>query len=148
MMIETPAIILSLERIIKVVDFISVGSNDLFQFSYAVDRGNPHLLGKYDPLSPVFLKILKRIIDLAEQHKVPLSICGEMASEPLDAMVLLGLGFKSLSVATSSYNRVKKMIRTLDITQVQEFVQYLMTLDLKNIRPQISYYAKDHNIYV
>lgn len=148
MMIETPSIILSLERIIKVVDFISVGSNDLFQFSYAVDRGNPHLLGKYDPLSPVFLKILKRIIDLAEQHKVPLSICGEMASEPLDAMVLLGLGFKSLSVAASSYNRVKKMIRTLDVSQMQEFVQYLMTLDLKNIRPQISNYAKDHNIYI
>lgn len=146
-MIETPSIILSLERVIEDVDFISIGSNDLFQFSYAVDRGNPHLLGKYDPLSPVFLKILKRIITIAAQHHVPVSICGEMASEPIDAMALLGLGFQQLSVGAASYTRIKKMIRSLHIGQMRELVEYLMSLDLRNIRPQISHYAKDHNIY-
>lgn len=147
LMVETPSIILSLDRVIQDVDFISIGSNDLFQFSYAVDRGNPHLLGKYDTLSPVFLKILKRILDIGAQHHVPVSICGEMASETIDAMVLLGLGFRSLSVGVSAYNRIKKMIRTLHIERMQEFVQYLMSLNLRNIRPEVSCYAKDHDIY-
>lgn len=147
LMVETPSIILSLDRVIREVDFISIGSNDLFQFSYAVDRGNPHLLGKYDTLSPVFLKILKRILDIGNQHNVPVSICGEMASETIDAMVLLGLGFRSLSVGVSAYNRIKKMIRTLHVERMREFVQYLMSLNLRNIRPEVSCYAKDHDIY-
>ena len=85
-MIEVPSVLFQLDELLQQVDFVSVGTNDLYQFVFACDRGNPRLSDRYDVLSAPFLKLMKLIIDKASQYKVYCSVCGEMAGNPLEAM--------------------------------------------------------------
>ena len=81
-MIEVPALVWQLPALLPLTDFVSIGSNDLCQFLFASDRGHPRLAGRYDPLSPVVLKVLHEIVQLASKHNVPVTLCGEMAGRP------------------------------------------------------------------
>ena len=98
-MLEVPALAWQISALSRCADFMSVGSNDLFQFLFASDRGNPQISRRYDVLSPPVLKFFKEIAEQAGQAGLPLSICGEMAGHPLEAMALIGCGFRSLSMA-------------------------------------------------
>jgi phosphotransferase system, enzyme I, PtsP len=89
-MIEVPSIVWQLDHLLQVADFISIGSNDLLQFLFACDRGHPLLADRYDPLSPVALKVLRHLVERAEAHDTTLTLCGEMAGRPLEAMALAG----------------------------------------------------------
>ena len=100
-MIEVPAMLMQLDAIFKRADFASVGSNDLIQFLYAADRNNPRLAKRYDPLSPPVLGALAQIVDAAERHGRPVTLCGELAGKPLEAMALIGVGFRSISMAAA-----------------------------------------------
>ena len=113
-MVEVPSLLFQLDELLGHVDFISVGSNDLFQFFCAVDRGNTRVADRFDPLSPPFLRALKQIVDAADKAHVPVTLCGEMAGNPLAAMALIGLGYRNLSMSPASLGPVKAMLRTLD----------------------------------
>lgn len=117
-MLEVPALAWSLPDIMPNLDFLSIGSNDLMQFFFAADRGNPRLSDRYDPLSPSFLRFLRWILDQAERADKPVTICGEMAGRPIDAMALLGLGFRRLSMGAASIGPVKQMLRGLDLARL------------------------------
>ncbi len=148
LMIEVPSVIFQLDDILKEADFISVGTNDLAQFIFACDRGNPRLSDRYDVLSAPFLRVMREIVKKADKAGVLCSVCGEMASNPVEAMALIGLGFRRLSVAGSAYGNVKNMIRTLSVQDITDYVQTLLKSPKRSLRPQLLAYAHDHGIAI
>ncbi len=148
MMIEVPSVVFQLREILKYCDFISVGTNDLYQFFFACDRGNPRLTGRYDVLSAPFLNLMKKIIKEANMANVPCSVCGEMASSPIDAMALIGLGFRNLSVSSASYGKVKAMIRSLSAKSIEDYLDNILSSSRRTLRPQLKSYAADHAIEI
>ncbi|RVD34428.1 phosphoenolpyruvate--protein phosphotransferase, partial [Mesorhizobium sp. M4A.F.Ca.ET.020.02.1.1] len=96
-MLEVPSLLFQLDELMKAVDFVSVGSNDLFQFVMAVDRGNTQLSDRFDTLSAPFLRVLKTIADAGVRNHTPVTLCGELAGKPISAMALIGLGYRSIS---------------------------------------------------
>ena len=148
MMIEVPSVVFQLREILKYCDFISVGTNDLYQFFFACDRGNPRLDGRYDVLSASFLNLMKKIIKEANQANVMCSVCGEMASSPLDAMALIGLGFRNLSVSSASYGKVKAMIRSLSAEEIEDYLNNILSSSRRTLRPQLKSFAADHAIEI
>lgn len=121
-MLEVPALMWQLDELMAEVDFVSVGSNDLFQFSMAVDRGNARVSDRFDILGRPFLRILRDIVRAAERNKTSLTLCGEMAGKPLSAMALLGLGFRSISMSPASIGPVKAMLLGLDVKQLSDMM--------------------------
>ena len=118
-MIEVPSLLFQLDELYSKVHFASVGSNDLFQFTMAADRGNNRMAGRYDPISRPFLRMLKLLQDKAIEHHVPLTFCGELSGKPLEAMALIALGFRSLSMSSSSVGPVKAMLLELDVGKLR-----------------------------
>ena len=108
------------DELMEEVDFVSVGSNDLFQFVMAVDRGNSRVADRFDPLGQPFLRVLRQIVLAANKTKTSLTLCGEIAGKPLSAMALLGLGFRSISMSPSSIGPVKAMLLSLDLAKLEE----------------------------
>jgi phosphotransferase system enzyme I (PtsP) len=115
-MIEVPALIESLDVLLPMVDFVSVGTNDLTQFLFAADRANPRLADRYDWLSPAILRVLRRIARAAAEHGVPATVCGEMGGRPLEALALLALGIESLSITPAGVGPIKAMVRSADLS--------------------------------
>jgi len=148
LMIEVPSVVFQLREILKFCDFISVGTNDLYQFFFACDRGNSRLSGRYDVLSAPFLNLMKKIIKEATEAGIPCSVCGEMASSPIDAMALIGLGFRNLSVSSASYGKIKAMIRSLSAKGVEDYLNNILSSSRKTLRPQLKSYAADHAIEI
>lgn len=148
LMIEVPSVVFQLDEILKHADFISIGTNDLAQFIFACDRGNPRLTERYDVLSAPFLSMLQEIINKANQHKVYCSVCGEMAGNPIEALALIGLGFRNLSMSGSSLGRVKTMIRSLNIEDIEDYIKILLKSNKRTLRPQLISYAYDHGIEI
>ncbi|WP_292128964.1 phosphoenolpyruvate--protein phosphotransferase, partial [Mesorhizobium sp.] len=101
-MLEVPSLLFQLDELMKAVDFVSVGSNDLFQFVMAVDRGNTQLADRFDTLSAPFLRVLKQIADAGARNHTPVTLCGELAGKPISAMALIGVGFRSISMSPAS----------------------------------------------
>lgn len=147
-MIEVPSIVWQLPHLLNEVDFVSVGSNDLMQFFYAVDRGNPMVTDRYDMLSSSFLTMLQYIAAECGKAKIPISVCGDVAGKPLEAMTLLGLGYRSLSMSVETIGPVKEMVRSADIGKVQEFTARLCRSKEVSAREQLRAFAKDHAIVV
>lgn len=147
-MLEVPSLILQIDELTKIVDFVSIGTNDLAQFLFATDRGNPVIWNRYDNLAPAFLKALKYVNDHCKQAGVPCSICGEMAGKPLQALALIGLGFTSLSVAPSSLGAVKAVIRSTNQRQVMDYLKTQLDLPTTSIRDKLKTYAMDHGIFI
>ncbi|PWV98029.1 phosphotransferase system enzyme I (PtsP) [Hoeflea marina] len=119
-MLEVPSLLWQLDELMAEVDFVSVGSNDLFQFVMAVDRGNARVADRFDTMGRPFLRVLQQIVSAAERTGTPLTLCGEIASKPLSAMALLGIGFRSISMSPSSIGPVKSMLLSLDLAKLQE----------------------------
>ncbi len=122
-MVEVPALLLQIREICAMADFVSVGSNDLLQFLFAADRENRQVAQRYDPLGVSALRALRMIADSANEAGCRLSICGEIAGRPLEAMALLGLGFRTLSMAPSSIGPVKAMLLALDAQEVGALIR-------------------------
>lgn len=145
-MIEVPAIIWQLEDILPQVDFISIGSNDLMQFLFAADRTNAQVAHRYDCLHPVFLRILQKIIAQAKAYDVSVTLCGEMAGNPLETMALLGIGLRSISMSAASIGPVKAMILSLDVSKLTIFLQNTLGTRNGSLRADLEGFAKDHDI--
>lgn len=112
-MVETPAAVLMVDRLAEVSAFFSVGTNDLTQYTMAVDRGNARLANRFTPHDPSIVRQLQRVLEVGKTAGLPVSVCGEMASEPLSAVLLLGLGYDSLSVSPPALPLVKWVVRTV-----------------------------------
>jgi phosphoenolpyruvate-protein phosphotransferase (PTS system enzyme I) len=110
-MVETPAAVITADVLAKEVSFFSIGTNDLVQYTLAVDRGNARLASRFTPLHPSVLRLIDRTLKVGDEHGLEVSVCGEMASEPLMAFALIGLGLRTLSVAPRSVSRVKQIVR-------------------------------------
>jgi phosphotransferase system enzyme I (PtsP) len=126
-MLEVPSLLFQLDELLDRVDFLSVGSNDLVQFFYAVDRGNARVSARFDELSPPVLRALKQIADKARQHNKPVTLCGELASHPLGALALVGLGYRSLSLVPSAIGPVKAMLLEADAKKAEKLVNALIS---------------------
>ncbi|MEX1083693.1 MAG: phosphoenolpyruvate--protein phosphotransferase [Xanthobacteraceae bacterium] len=113
-MLEVPSLLFQLDELLSRVDFLSVGSNDLLQFLFAADRGNTRVSDRFDPLSAPVLRALRTIAAAARAHGKPLTLCGELASKPIGALVLVALGYRSLSLTPSALGPVKAMLLELD----------------------------------
>ncbi|MBR2690217.1 MAG: phosphoenolpyruvate--protein phosphotransferase [Aquamicrobium sp.] len=120
-MLEVPSLLFQLDELMKAVDFVSVGSNDLFQFVMAVDRGNTQLADRFDPVSIPFLRVLKQIADAGHRNNTPVTLCGELAGKPISAMALIGLGFRSISMSPAAIGPVKAMLTDLPLEELEAF---------------------------
>ena len=125
-MVEVPSLLYQLDELLEHADFLSVGSNDLVQFLYAVDRGNPRVSGRFDSLSAPILRALKEIVDACRKHGKPVTLCGELASQPLGALALVAIGYRSLSLTPSAMGPVKAMLLELDSRKAAEFLCEVM----------------------
>ena len=145
-MLEVPALIWQLPALTREADFISVGSNDLVQFLYASDRGNPRLAQRYDALSPPVLTMLRTVADGCTDTGTPLTVCGEMAGTPLEAMALLGLGFRRLSMSAPAIEPVKAMLRSLDVAALQSYLAQVVGSSDHSLRNKLRDFARDHHV--
>jgi phosphoenolpyruvate-protein phosphotransferase (PTS system enzyme I) len=125
-MIEIPSAAMISDLLAREADFFSVGTNDLIQYTLAIDRQNEHVAYMYEPLDPAVLRLLQRVSVSAREANIPLAMCGEMAGDPLYAAILLGLGFQHLSMNVASIPWVKKAIRSLRIQDALELASLVM----------------------
>jgi phosphotransferase system enzyme I (PtsP) len=143
-MIEVPALLYQLDDLYTRADFVSVGSNDLFQFLYAVDRGNARVTDRFDTLSAPILRALRHIARKGKEAGKSFSLCGEMASQPLGALALIALGYRSMSVNATAHGPVKALILELDAARAEaEMTKWLDTpYDSVAIRQKLTAFAE------
>lgn len=122
-MIETPAAAVTADTLVDDVAFFSIGTNDLVQYTLAVDRGNANLASRFTPLHPAVLRLIRRTVEVGEQAGLEVAVCGEMASQPLMAFALVGLGLRQLSVAPRSVPLMKRLIRGISVKLAEEAAQ-------------------------
>ena len=145
-MIEVPSLLWQLDELLCRVDFVSVGSNDLLQFIFAADRGNVRVAQRFDVLSPTALRVLRQIVVQADKYKVPATLCGEMAGRPIEALALIGLGYRSISMAPASIGPVKAMILSVSAAEIQRYVLDLVEHGREDIRQRLTDFARAHDI--
>src|SRR5699024_9407893 len=119
-----------------------------FQFLFASDRGNYRISESYDVLSPVLLKLLRSVVEQCLAAGVPVSICGEMAAHPLDAMALLGIGFRNLSVTPPAIGPIKMMVRSADVASVTRYLDKICLGRQGSLREKLKAYAQDHGVII
>ena len=147
-MIEVPALLWQLDSLLPLADFASVGSNDLMQFLFATDRSNMLVADRFDALNPAGLLALRTIVEAATKHNVPLNLCGEMAGKPLEAMALIGIGFRSISMAPASVGPVKAMVLSLDAGDLWVRLQELLACKSTSVREELKSYAAEKGVQV
>jgi phosphotransferase system, enzyme I, PtsP len=145
-MLEVPSLAFQLPALLQLVDFISIGSNDLMQFLFASDRGNPRLAGRYDPLSPPALSFIRNVAKACTDAKIPLAVCGEMAGHPIEAMALIGIGVTQLSMSATAIGPVKMMARSLDTPALSRYMARLLDRPDHSLRGRLMNFAQDHGI--
>jgi phosphotransferase system enzyme I (PtsP) len=147
-MIEVPSIIYELDALLPMTNFVSVGSNDLLQFLFAADRGNPRVAHRYDSLSVPALRAMKVVVDAGLRHGVPVTLCGEMAGRPIEAMALIGIGFRSLSMAPASIGPVKAMILSIDVGRLRKQLDKWMRSGTGSLRDQLRSFAESESVEI
>lgn len=141
MMVETPASVMMIDRFVEEVDFLSIGTNDLVQYTLAVDRSNKDVVGLYNPADPAVLKLISMSIEAANRKGVPISMCGQMSGSPLYTMLLLGMGLRSFSVSPSSIPEVKNLCRSVTIAECEAVAERVKTME--NARDVRSYLKEE-----
>ena len=145
-MLEVPALAFMLPQLMRSADFVSIGSNDLLSLAFAVDRTNPRVARRYDNLNPASLTLIRLIVQSAAENSGELSLCGEMAGRPLDAMALLGLGLRTLSMSPGQIGPIKMMIRSLHLGEVSAFVDRLCSRTDHSLRTRLFAFAAERGI--
>lgn len=147
-MVEVPALLWELDELATRVDFLSVGTNDLMQYLFAIDRDNKRVATRFDPLSPAMLRALKSIAAAGRAHGVPVTLCGELGGKPLSALALVAIGFRHLSMSASSLGPVKAMLLGLDAADATAYVGELLALGngAASLRPDLAAYAERHSL--
>ncbi|MGC5780155.1 phosphoenolpyruvate--protein phosphotransferase [Methylobacterium sp. NFXW15] len=147
-MVEVPSLLFQIDEIAREADFLSVGSNDLMQFLFAVDRENRRVADRFDPLSIVALRAFKLIADRANAAGCPVTVCGEIGGRPLEAMALIGLGFRNLSMSPAAIGPLKAMVLSLDAGEVARLIEREMATlhDGQTLRPMLTAYAHENGV--
>jgi phosphocarrier protein FPr len=128
-MIETPSAVMIADILAREVDFFSVGTNDLIQYTLAADRTNPKTAGLYQPLHPAILRSLRNVVDAARAERIWVGICGEMAADPLAVVLLVGMGFDELSVSPFLLPEVKTVVRAISYAEARAVAAEALHLD-------------------
>lgn len=149
-MVEVPSLLFQMDEIAAEADFLSVGSNDLMQFLFAVDRENRQVANRFDPLSAAALRAFRLIAERANAAGTPATVCGEIGGRPLEAMALIGLGFRALSMSPASIGPVKAMVLGIDAGAVAAFLEQELarTKDGASLRPALAAFAEEHGVPV
>nr|WP_298104321.1 phosphoenolpyruvate--protein phosphotransferase [uncultured Shinella sp.] len=147
-MLEVPSLLWQMDELMAEVDFVSVGSNDLFQFAMAVDRGNARVSDRFDTLGRPFLRILRDIVRAGERNDTSVTLCGEMASKPISAMALMGIGFRSVSMSPAAIGPVKSMLLSLDAGKLEALLMPAVddTKPTASIRQILTDFAAENGI--
>jgi phosphotransferase system enzyme I (PtsP) len=147
-MVEVPSLLFEIEEIARRADFLSVGSNDLLQFLFAADRENPQMAGRFDPLCPSALRALRLIAKAGQDAGIPVTLCGELGGRPLEAMVLMALGYRSLSMSPASIGPVKAMVLALELAEASDLVLPMLEErdGVGSLRPRIQAFAEKHDL--
>ena len=145
-MLEVPALAEVLEQILPKLSFMSVGTNDLTQFLFAADRANPKLAERYDWLSPAILRFLSRVVKANAGYQVDLAICGEMGGRRLEALALLGLGFRRLSITPAAVGPIKELVRKVDLNELTAQVTDWMMHPPPSLRAALQEWAEAREI--
>ena len=149
-MVEVPSLLWQLDELADRADFLSVGSNDLMQYLYAIDRDNKRVSGRFDPLAAPMLRALKTIADVGHAKQRPVTLCGELGGKPLAAMALAALGYRHLSMSPSSIGPVKAAMMALDLSEVTHFVEARLAArdGALSIRQDLQRFAEERDIPV
>jgi phosphotransferase system, enzyme I, PtsP len=149
-MVEVPSLLFQLDELLERVDFLSVGSNDLLQFFYAADRGNRRVAGRFDPLSTPTLRVFQMIASKCNAKGKSLTLCGELGSNPLGALALVTLGFRTLSVAPTAVGPVKAMLLDLEVGKAAKLLNPLIESPAGSvpIRERLMAFAAEHGLQV
>jgi phosphotransferase system enzyme I (PtsP) len=145
-MLEVPALAEVLDELLPDIDFLSIGTNDLTQFLLAADRGNPKLAARYDWLSRGVLRFLKRVTDSCATAGVPVTVCGEMGGRTLEALALLAIGIRRLSITPAAVGPVKAMIRSAELRPVASAMSTWLKTPGADIRTLLEAAATDQGI--
>lgn len=145
-MLEVPALAEMLDVVLPELDFLSIGTNDLTQFLFAADRANPKLAERYDWLSIAILRFISRVLRTCADHEVRVGVCGEMGGRTLEAMTLLGLGLRRMSITPAAIGPVKAMIRSLDTREIGPFVHELLADGRRDPRLALREWAEGHEV--
>ncbi|WP_188065304.1 phosphoenolpyruvate--protein phosphotransferase [Sphingobium sp. KCTC 72723] len=145
-MLEVPALAEVLDILLPRLDFLSIGTNDLTQFLFAADRAHPRLAERYDWLSIAILRFLDRVVRTCKDYQVPVGVCGEMGGRTLEAMALVGLGIRRLSITPASVGPVKAMIRAIDAEELRALMRELLDGGARDIRGTLTQWAVERNI--
>ncbi len=147
-MLEVPALMWQLDELMKAVDFVSVGSNDLFQFITATDRGNSLLADRFDPLSVPFLRVLRQIAEAGDKAGTPVTLCGELAGRAISAMALIGIGYRSISMSPAAIGPVKAMLTELPLEPLHAMLGDLLAKPDggSDVRGLLQQFAEKHDI--
>lgn len=137
MMVEVPAVVMMIEQFVEEVDFLSIGTNDLIQYTLAVDRSNKDMVWLYSASEPAVLKLIDRTIQAAKRKSLPVNLCGQMSGSPTYTMLLLGMGLRQMSVPPSAIPEIKKVCRSVTIQDCEAVAQHALTLE--NARDVTSY---------
>jgi phosphotransferase system enzyme I (PtsP) len=147
LMVETPAAVYQAYEMAKRVDFMSVGSNDLIQYLLAVDRNNPQVAATYTAYHPAVLRSLQQAVKSCHKAKKPITICGEMASDPIMVILLLAMGFNALSMSPRSLLRVKWVIRKFTLERAKSVLKQILKMDDPvEIRNHLEMVVEEHGL--
>ncbi|MGZ8361788.1 MAG: phosphoenolpyruvate--protein phosphotransferase [Allosphingosinicella sp.] len=147
-MLEVPALAETLDQLLPQLDFLSIGTNDLTQFLFAADRSHPRLAERYDWLSPAILRFLARVVATAREYHVPVAVCGEMGGRTLEAMALIGLGIRRLSITPAAVGPIKAMIRSLDRAAAMALLDELLAKPPPDMRAALAAWAQEHSVRI
>lgn len=140
LMVEVPAAAIMIDVLVKEVDFVSIGTNDLCQYVLAADRSNPKVSHLHQPLHPAILRLISNVIKAAAKQGIPVSICGEMASDPASVLILLGLGMVEFSMNAASLPTIKKVVRSVSLKQAKSIAEHALSLPTPD---EVVSYSKD-----
>ncbi|SIS71131.1 phosphoenolpyruvate--protein phosphotransferase [Insolitispirillum peregrinum] len=147
-MLEVPALLWQLPQLLRYVDFISVGSNDLLQFLFASDRGNQRVTDRYDSLSAPVLTMIKSLAEQCSAAGVTLSVCGEMAGRPLEALALAAMGVRTLSMAAAGIGPVKAALLSANLAEIRAYLLPLLDSPDRTVRRKLRAFALDHGVRI
>lgn len=147
-MLEVPALAETLDILLPKINFLSIGTNDLTQFLFAADRADPRLAERYDWLSPAILRFIRRVVKATEGHDVDVAVCGEMGGRTLEALALMGIGIRRLSITPAAVGPIKAMVRSTSHSDIRAKMEELLNNPTEHLREELTSWAIDQGIEI